>query len=53
MPGAGKDRVIAGSGNDSINTRDGVRDVVDCGSGKDTVAADKKDVLGTARASSA
>jgi hypothetical protein len=37
--------VNAGSGSDTINTRDNVRDVVNCGSGKDTVAADLKDVL--------
>ena len=43
--GSGRDRINAGSGNDRINVRDGRRDVVNCGSGKDDVLADKSDVL--------
>jgi len=43
--GSGKDKINAGSGNDRINVRDGVRDIVNCGSGKDDVLADKADVL--------
>ncbi len=41
----GRDRVFGRKGNDVIRVRDGVRDVVDCGSGRDTVAADRLDVL--------
>jgi Ca2+-binding RTX toxin-like protein len=41
--GPGSDSVFAGSGNDTILTRDGERDVINCGSGKDTVVADKAD----------
>ena len=37
--------IYAGAGNDVIYTRDGQRDVVDCGPGRDTVYADKKDVI--------
>ena len=42
---AGSDRVFGREGNDVIRVRDGVRDVVDCGSGRDNVAADRRDVL--------
>lgn len=34
------DRLIGGAGNDTIYARDGERDVVDCGSGRDVVRAD-------------
>jgi Ca2+-binding RTX toxin-like protein len=34
-----------GAGNDRVNVRDGERDSVICGPGKDTVIADKKDVI--------
>jgi Ca2+-binding RTX toxin-like protein len=37
--------VSGGSGNDTIQARDGERDTIDCGSGKDTVVADKIDVV--------
>jgi Ca2+-binding RTX toxin-like protein len=43
--GSGNDRINGGSGNDRINVRDGRRDVVNCGSGRDDVLADKVDVL--------
>lgn len=39
----GADDLDGGSGNDRIEARDGVRDVVYCGSGTDTVIADRKD----------
>ena len=42
-PGEGKDRVSAGAGPDVINTRDGYRDVIACGLGRDLVIADRKD----------
>jgi hypothetical protein len=43
--GAGPDSVFGGSGNDTIQGRDGERDVIDCGSGRDTVVADKTDTV--------
>ena len=43
--GPGLDRVDAGAGNDTVRTRDGSVDVVLCGSGVDTVVADKRDKL--------
>jgi Ca2+-binding RTX toxin-like protein len=42
-PGLDADRVYAGSGDDVIYARDGERDVIDCGSGRDRVIADKAD----------
>ncbi|MCW2994201.1 MAG: calcium-binding protein [Conexibacter sp.] len=44
-PGSGHDVVDAGGGNDTINSVDGVRESVDCGAGKDTVRADRRDRL--------
>lgn len=44
-PGAGKDTISGGPGNDTINSVDGVRETVDCGSGRDTVRADRRDHL--------
>jgi Ca2+-binding RTX toxin-like protein len=43
--GAGTDSVFGGSGGDTIQARDGERDVIDCGAGRDTVVADKTDVV--------
>jgi hypothetical protein len=43
--GSGKDSVTAGSGNDTINAVDGVRETIDCGPGKDTIRADRRDRL--------
>jgi hypothetical protein len=34
-----------GAGNDTINVRDGQRDVVNCGPGRDNVTADEVDVV--------
>jgi Tol biopolymer transport system component len=45
VPGAGKDTVWAGGGNDVIDVRDGEKDVVHCGPGRDTVYADRIDVV--------
>jgi hypothetical protein len=42
-PGGGKDVADSGSGDDRINTVDGKRDRVLCGSGTDRVVADKVD----------
>ncbi|HEY6759030.1 MAG TPA: hypothetical protein VI318_06045 [Baekduia sp.] len=44
-PGDGKDSVNAGAGNDTINAVDGVAEHVDCGAGRDTVRADRRDRL--------
>jgi Ca2+-binding RTX toxin-like protein len=39
----GNDTLIGGPGNDTIYARDGKRDVIDCGTGKDVVYADRYD----------
>lgn len=44
-PGAGHDAIDAGAGNDTINAVDGVRETVECGPGRDTVRADRRDRL--------
>lgn len=44
-PGAGHDAIDAGAGNDTINSVDGVRETVECGPGRDTVRADRRDRL--------
>jgi Ca2+-binding RTX toxin-like protein len=41
----GNDRVSGGAGDDLIRVVGGGRDVVDCGPGRDTVEADRSDVL--------
>jgi Ca2+-binding RTX toxin-like protein len=43
--GPGKDKIYGGAGADTIHVRDGARDVVDCGTGKDTVYADRSDAV--------
>jgi Ca2+-binding RTX toxin-like protein len=43
--GAGRDRIEGGLGNDRINSRDGDRDSIACGPGRDTVLKDKLDVV--------
>lgn len=43
--GRGRDKIFAGKGNDVINARDGQRDLVYCGPGRDTVRADRVDKL--------
>lgn len=44
-PGAGPDTVYAGPGDDSVSSRDRVRDTISCGSGQDTVTADRIDAV--------
>jgi Tol biopolymer transport system component len=44
--GRGGDRLFGGDGDDTIDARDGAFDVVGCGPGWDTVAADRRDVVG-------
>ena len=41
--GKGRDSMLGGPGNDTVKARDGVRDFVKCGAGKDRVVADKVD----------
>ena len=43
--GSDRDKVIAGSGNDRISVRDGARDTVNCGTGRDRVTADRRDSI--------
>jgi Ca2+-binding RTX toxin-like protein len=44
-PGAGKDTVAAQGGDDVISARDGTRDTIDCGAGRDKVTADRTDTV--------
>jgi len=41
--GAGRDKLSGGDGNDVIRARDGERDRIRCGSGRDVVSADRSD----------
>lgn len=41
----GGDRISAGTGADKVSSRNKRKDVVDCGAGRDSVTADKVDVL--------
>jgi len=43
--GSGRNTIDSGSGNDSIDARNGERDRVICGTGRDTVRADRNDRL--------
>ncbi len=43
--GPGRNRYDAGMGSDSINAANGVRELVDCGFGRDFVKADRRDRL--------
>jgi len=43
--GPGSDVIEAGSGSDVVHARDGVRDSVSCGAGRDTVVADRIDLV--------
>lgn len=43
--GEERDRVLAGPGNDVIESRDGVAERIDCGAGRDRVNADRRDLL--------
>jgi Ca2+-binding RTX toxin-like protein len=42
---SGTDRISGNSGNDRITSRDNSRDRVNCGSGRDSVLADRKDIV--------
>lgn len=41
----GADKLFGGAGRDTIRARDGKKDTVDCGTGKDTVISDSKDTV--------
>jgi Ca2+-binding RTX toxin-like protein len=43
--GKGRDSLKGGGGADSLNAKDGARDTVDCGKGRDRVRADRRDRL--------
>ncbi len=43
--GPGADHLFGGPGDDTILTRDGVRDWISCGPGRDTVVADRRDIV--------
>jgi RTX calcium-binding nonapeptide repeat (4 copies) len=43
--GPGRNRIEGGGGSDSISSANGVREMVDCGFGGDSVTADRRDVL--------
>jgi RTX calcium-binding nonapeptide repeat (4 copies) len=43
--GSGRDYLVGGSGSDLLETRDGTRDSVDCGPGRDRVVADRSDIV--------
>jgi Ca2+-binding RTX toxin-like protein len=43
--GPGLDRLLGGPGNDTFKARDGQRDTIDCGPGRDIVTADRRDVV--------
>jgi metallophosphoesterase (TIGR03767 family) len=45
VPGPGRDKAVGGGKADRIRSRDGRRDVVHCGRGRDVVVADRKDRL--------
>jgi Tol biopolymer transport system component len=44
--GRGRDRLFGGDGNDAIDARDGTFDVIGCGTGSDSVVADRVDLVG-------
>jgi hypothetical protein len=43
--GAGGDVILAGAGNDLVHARNGRRDRIDCGPGRDTAVVDRIDVV--------
>lgn len=42
--GPGTDKYKGGAGNDNVNSKDGKKETVDCGAGKDKATVDKSDV---------
>ena len=45
LGGLGADLLEGGPGNDTIRARDGIHDTIRCGTGRDTVAADRTDLI--------
>lgn len=45
LGGRGRDSYFGGSGNDHIYSRDGKRDLINCGKGRDRVVADRFDIV--------
>jgi Tol biopolymer transport system component len=43
--GPGRDRLVGDAGSDEIGARDGARDIVGCGTGRDSVSADRLDTV--------
>jgi RTX calcium-binding nonapeptide repeat (4 copies)/Domain of unknown function DUF11 len=43
--GSGRDVLDAGAGNDTLRARDGQRDIVRCGAGRDLALVDRRDVV--------
>ena len=43
--GAGGDVIVAGAGSDLVHARNGHRDTIDCGGGRDTAAVDRVDTV--------
>jgi len=43
--GSGKDKLFGGTANDRLEARDGERDLVDCGDGRDAATVDRRDVV--------
>jgi len=43
--GPGADRISGGTGKDTIRSKDGIKDRVVCGAGRDTVISDRKDTV--------
>lgn len=41
----GTDKLFGGAGRDTLRARDGKKDIVDCGTGKDTVISDPQDAV--------
>jgi len=41
--GPGSDQISGGVGNDAISARDGVRDTISCGAGRDAASVDRRD----------
>ncbi len=43
--GSGRDLIFGGSGDDFIETKDGERDLIGCGTGYDVVSVDEQDLV--------
>jgi len=43
--GSGRDSMSGGAGNDTIQAKDGERDTIECGAGRDKVVADANDIV--------